>query len=141
MKKLMKALPLLVLLSSVVAYAEDPIIQEERNKESNTQQQFDEEGIFYWAHKPIQCSGSEAIIDMMKQHGELPTIWMNGMTGLPDGRLQGSRFVVTMNVNVTPVTWTLIEFIDGQNQACILGFGKGDINISLLNEDPTGIGA
>mgnify|MGYP006226371791 CR=1 FL=1 len=141
MKKLMKALPLLALLCSGVAYAEDPLIVEEENKETNTQDQLDEKGIFYWASKPIQCSGSSAVIGQMKKHGEVPTIWMNGMTGLPNGVFSPSKFVITMNVNVTPVTWTLIEFIDGQNQACILGFGKGDINIQLLEEDIMGLGA
>ena len=140
----MKALALLALLCCGVAYAEDPLIQEEQKKQPNTQDQLDKEGIFYWASKPAQCSGSDAVIEMMKKHGEIPTIWMNGMTALPNGAFNPSKFVITMNVNATPVTWTLIEFIESTDtsQACILGFGKGDINIQLLtDEDPLGIGA
>ena len=137
----MKVLTLSALLFSGIAYAEDPLIQEENNKQPNTQEQLEEQGLFYWASKPIQCSGSTAVIEQMKKHGELPTIWMNGMTGLPNGVFSPSKFVITMNVNVTPVTWTLIEFIEGQNQACILGFGKGDINMQFLNEDIIGMGA
>ena len=140
MKKVFSTLILtFVLITS--AYVEGSPLQEEKNKQPSTQEQLEEQGLFYWASKPIQCSSSKAIIEQMQKHGEQPTIWMNGMTGLPNGVFNPSRFVITLNVNVTPVTWTLIEFVDEQNQACILGFGKGEIHIKLLSEDIIGMGA
>ena len=109
----MKALTLLVLLSSGAAIAE----------EKDAQTELEKQGMFYWAQKPAQCSSSEAVVEQMKKHGESPTVWMEGITGFPNGSFNESKFVIAINPDANPVTWTLIEFVDSGKQACILGFG------------------
>ena len=119
----MKALTLLVLLSSGAAIAE----------EKDAQTELEKQGMFYWAQKPAQCSSSEAVVEQMKKHGETPTVWMEGITGFPNGSFNESKFVIAVNPKANPVTWTLIEFVDSGKQACILGFGQGMINIGVAS--------
>ena len=129
MKHLMKALTLLVLLSSGAAIAE----------EKDAQTELEKKGMFYWAQKPAQCSSSEAVVEQMKKHGESPTVWMEGITGMPNGSFNGSKFVIAINPDANPVTWTLIEFVDNGKQACILGFGQGAINLGNIPLKENGI--
>ncbi len=124
MKNLMKVLPLLVLLSSGSAYAE--ITEQQKEAERK--------GEFYWASKPVSCTSGDKIIELMKQHNETPTIWMQGLVGHPNGTMTESRFVVAMNANANPITWTLLEFTDNGTQGCVLGHGTGNINLGLLQE-------
>ena len=128
MKHLMKALTLLVLLSSGVAFAQ----------ERDTQEELEKKGMFYWAQKPAQCSGSDTVVEQLKQHGELPTIWMQGLTPMPNGSFNNSKFVITINPNASPTTWTLVEFVNDGKQACILGFGEGQVNINMAAK-PDGV--
>ena len=76
--------------------------------------------MFYWAHKPVSCS-SGSVVELMKKQGENPTIWMEGVTGLPSGQFNQSKFVIAINPNSDPVTWTIIEFVDGGNKVVFLG--------------------
>ena len=122
MKNWTKALMLSALLFSGSAIA----------KETDAQTELEERGMFYWAQKPAQCSGSDAVIELLKRHGENPSIWMEGITGFPNGSFQGSKFVIAINHDSNPVTWSLVEFVDDGKQACILGFGKGAINIGNI---------
>ena len=122
MKNLMKALTLSALLFSGSAIA----------KEKDAQTELEEQGMFYWAQKPAQCSGSDAVIELLKRHGENPSIWMEGITGFPNGSFNKSKFVIAINHDSNPVTWSLVEFVDDGQQACILGFGKGAINIGNI---------
>ena len=134
MKNLMKALTLSALLFSGVAFA-----QEEGGDTKGVQEELEKQGMFYWAHKPAQCSSGSAVVELMKKQGENPTIWMEGVTGLPSGQFNQSKFVIAINPNSDPVTWTIIEFVDGGNQACILGFGRGAINIGQIPLKEKGI--
>ena len=118
----MKALMLSALMFSGSAIA----------KETDTQTELEERGMFYWAQKPAQCSGSDAVIELLKRHGENPSIWMEGITGFPNGSFNKSKFVIAINHDSNPVTWSLVEFVDDGKQACILGFGKGAINIGNI---------
>ena len=118
----MKALMLSALLFSGSAIA----------KEKDAQTELEEQGMFYWAQKPAQCSGSDAVIELLKRHGENPSIWMEGITGFPNGSFNKSKFVIAINHDSNPVTWSLVEFVDDGQQACILGFGKGAINIGNI---------
>ena len=124
MKKLMKALTLSALLFSGSAYAE--VSQEQKEAE--------EKGLYYWANKPVTCSSAEKVIELMESTGENPTIWMEGLVGFPNGSLQQSRFVIAVNPNANPTTWTIIEFTDGGTQGCVLGHGQGNINITMMQE-------
>ena len=124
MKKLMKALTLSALLFSGSAYAE--VSQEQKEAE--------EKGLYYWANKPVTCSSAEKVIELMESTGEKPTIWMEGLVGFPNGSLQQSRFVIAVNPNANPTTWTIIEFTDGATQGCVLGHGQGNINITMMQE-------
>ena len=101
-------------------------------KEKDAQTELEEQGMFYWAQKPAQCSGSDAVIELLKRHGENPSIWMEGITGFPNGSFNKSKFVIAINHDSNPVTWSLVEFVDDGQQACILGFGKGAINIGNI---------
>ena len=83
----------------------------------------------YWAHKPIQCSSQEELIERAKSEGELPTIIFNGNTMGADGTISGSRFVFATNKETE--TWTLMEFPDGGQQGCILGRGVGEITFGV----------
>ena len=119
----MKALTLSALLFSGAAIAE----------EKDAQTELEKQGIFYWAQKPVSCTSGEKVVELMKQYNETPTIWMNGIVGLPNGSRSESKFVIAMNQNANPVTWTIIEFTDGGSQGCILGHGIGNINLSVIN--------
>ena len=123
MKNLMKALTLSALLFSGAAIAE----------EKDAQTELEKQGIFYWAQKPVSCTSGEKVVELMKQYNETPTIWMNGIVGLPNGSRSESKFVIAMNRNANPITWTIIEFTDGGSQGCILGHGTGSINLGVIN--------
>ena len=129
MKNWTKALMLSALLFSGSAIA----------KEKDAQTELEEQGMFYWAQKPAQCSGSDTVIDLLKRHGENPSIWMEGITGFPNGSFNKSKFVIAINHDSNPVTWSLVEFVDDGKQACILGFGKGAINIGNIPLKQKGI--
>ena len=118
----MKALTLSALLFSGSAIAQ----------ESDLQQELEDKNLFYWAQKPAQCSSADAVVELMKRHGENPTVWMEGITGFPNGAFNKSKFVIAINHDSNPVTWSLVEFVDDGQQACILGFGKGAINIGNI---------
>ena len=119
----MKALTLSALLFSGAAIAE----------EKDAQTELEKQGIFYWAQKPVSCTSGEKVVELMKQYNETPTIWMNGIVGLPNGTRSESKFVIAMNRNANPITWTIIEFTDGGSQGCILGHGTGNINLGVIN--------
>ena len=123
MKNWIKVLPLSVLLYSGVAIAQTT---------GPTQEEAEEQGLFYWAQKPVSCSSGDKIVEMMTEVGESPTIWMEGLVGFPNGAMTMSKFVVAINPTTTPPTWTLIEFTDGGSQGCILGHGQGNINIGQV---------
>ena len=131
----MKALTLSVLLFSGSAFAQE--LDLDTNKDR--QQQLEDKGEFYWATKPAQCSSAEAVVDLMKRHNENPTVWMEGITGMPNGVMQPSKFVIAIDHNANPPTWTLIEFVNNGEQACILGFGQGAINIGNIPLKQKGI--
>jgi len=133
MKNWMKVLPLSALLFSGVAST--TMLSSAFAQEKDTQTELEKKGMFYWAQKPAQCSSSEAVVEQLKKHGELPTVWMEGLTGMPNGSFNGSKFVIAINPKADPVTWTLLEFVDDGEQACILGFGRGMINISMPEKD------
>lgn len=124
MKNLMRALTLSALLFSGSAYAE--VTQQQKDAE--------EQGLFYWAQKPVSCTSGEKVVELMKQYNEAPTIWMEGIVGLPNGTRSESKFVIAMNRNANPITWTIIEFTDGGSQGCILGHGTGNINLGVIND-------
>ena len=107
MKKLLMGVLLLLPLSALAEEQQEP-------------------PMVYWAQKPIQCSTMEEIIELMKRFGEIPTIIMEGQTGLPNGIVSKSKFVVAMNPKTE--TWTLLEFVNDE-QACILGSGEGNVSL------------
>ena len=132
MKQWMKVLPLSVLLFSGTALAEPKDLpKEEVEPPVVTQEELEEQGMYYWASKPIQCSGGPTIVQLMENNNEIPRVWMDGITGMPDGRVSESKFVIAINPDGNPTTWTLLEFTDGGKQGCILGFGQGNINIGI----------
>ena len=131
----MKGLTLSVLLFSGTALAQE--LDLDTNKDR--QQQLEDKGMFYWATKPAQCSSAEAVVDLMKRHNENPTVWMEGITGMPNGVMQPSKFVIAIDHDANPPTWTLIEFVNNGEQACILGFGQGAINIGNIPLKQKGI--
>ena len=110
MKNLIMGVLLLLPLS---AFAEDTLPQPEPP-------------VIYWAQKPVQCSTSDQIVELMKRFGEVPTIILEGETGLPNGFKSPSKFVIAMNPETE--TWTLLEFVNDA-QACVLGSGKGKISL------------
>ena len=81
-------------------------------QESDLQQELEDKNLFYWAQKPAQCSSADAVVDLMKRHGENPTVWMEGITGFPNGAFNKSKFVIAINHEANPITWSLIEFVD-----------------------------
>ena len=118
MKTLMKTLLLWGILCS-------PAIAQDNETEGG------KDGFAYWASKPIQCSDSGKLIGMMTQFGETPYIVMEGHTGLPNGSQSPSKFVLA--VNPKSQTWTLTEFVgEDDEQACILGAGKGNITVNKV---------
>ena len=122
MKNWMKVLMLWLLLFSGSAIAKRKRCTNRTRRTRNV----------YWAQKPAQCSGSDAVIELLKRHGENPSIWMEGITGFPNGSFNKSKFVIAINHDANPVTWSLVEFVDDGQQGCILGFGKGAINIGNI---------
>ena len=134
MKNWMKVLPLSALLFSATIVNTNASLAQEMTE----QEKAEEQGLFYWAQKPVSCTSGEEMVEMMEKYGESPTIWMEGMVGHPNGVITQSRFVIAMNQKVKPVTWTMIEFTDGGTQGCILGHGTGKINIGQLLLQPRG---
>ena len=80
----MKVLPLLVILFSGSAYAE---ISKEQDRTRR-------KGEFYWANKPVTCTSGDKIIELMKQHNETPTIWMEGIVGHPNGTMTNQNLLL-----------------------------------------------
>ena len=81
-----------------------------------------------WAQKPIQCGTVEEVLNLVNSYGEQPYIFFEGKTSRPDvGATLDTKFVITMNSEEK--NWTLIEIPDDE-QACILGAGKGELNIA-----------
>ena len=134
MKNWMKVLPLSALLFSATIVNTNASLAQETTE----QEKAEEQGLFYWAQKPVSCTSGEKIVEIMSEYGESPTIWMEGTVGHPTGVLTQSRFVIAMNQKAKPVTWTIIEFTDGGTQGCILGHGTGKINIGQLLLEPRG---
>ena len=98
MKQWMKVLPLSVLLFSGTALAEPKDLpKEEIEPPVVTQEELEEQGMYYWASKPIQCSGGPTIVQLMENNNEIPRVWMDGITGMPDGRVSESKFVIAIN--------------------------------------------
>ena len=99
MKQWMKVLPLSVLLFSGTALAETKDLpKEEVEPPVVTQEELEEQGMYYWASKPIQCSGGPTIVQLMENNNEIPRVWMDGITGMPDGRVSESKFVIAMRI-------------------------------------------
>lgn len=79
-----------------------------------------------WAQKPVQCATPLEVLDLVRGYGEVPFIYFEGATSRPDaGAPLPSTFLITFNKDEK--TWTLIE-IPHEDQACILGAGRGEIN-------------
>jgi len=91
-----------------------------------------EDAPIYWAQKPLQCSTTDGIIELVKKYGEVPTIILDGVTALPNGATSPSKFIIAMNSKTK--SWTLLEFTQG-DQACILGSGEGDITFGKRGID------
>ena len=53
-------------------------------------------------------------------------------------RVFTSKFVIAVNPKANPTTWTLIEFTDRGSQGCVLGWGVGNINIAITQDQPQG---
>ena len=49
----------------------------------------------------------------------------------PNGTMTESKFVVAMNADANPITWTFLEFTDNGTQGCVLGHGTGNINLGI----------
>ena len=74
----------------------------------------------------------------MKRHGENPTVWMEGITGFPNGAFNKSKFVIAINHDANPITWSLLNLLM-MVDSCILGFGQGAINIGNIPLKEKGI--
>ena len=79
----------------------------------------------YWAVKPVQCTTVQKMIEMVSKYGEVPTIRFEGMVSTPTQPMSVANYVIAMNPNT--LTWTLLEFQTGNDQACILATGKGEL--------------
>ena len=90
-----------------------------------------------WKNKPVKCAPAHKVVEVMQSKGEHPIIWMDGFAQLPD-KIAKSKYVVSLNRET--FTWTIIEFMNPTSEgafedACILGFGRGVINMNLINND------
>ena len=94
------------------AIAQDPEIPQSKPQMPTT----------YWAQKPIQCSNMETLIEMTKSYGEVPTIYMDGQTGFPNGLTTPSKFVISLNPKTE--TWTFIEFVSDEHGSVFLVLDK-----------------
>ena len=81
-----------------------------------------------WVMKPAQCGNADTIIQSLKSAGEDPFIWMNGRSMSVEGIFLNTRFVLAMNKKT--LTWTLLEFTKNNKFACVLGSGKGMVNMN-----------
>jgi len=98
-----------------------------------------------WKSKPILCQKANVIVKMMEMKEEFPVIWMDGVVDLPStykSTKSISKFVIALNQETH--NWSLIEFMnpteDGRwEDACILGYGKSQINMNLTNKGGIGV--
>ena len=81
-----------------------------------------------WVMKPTQCGNANVVIESLKSSGEDPFIWMDGRSMAVEGIFLNTRFVLAMNTKT--LTWTLLEFTKDNKFACVLGSGKGTINMN-----------
>ena len=81
-----------------------------------------------WVMKPTQCGNADDVIENLKSAGENPFIWMDGRSMAVEGVFLNTRFVLAMNKKT--LTWTLLEFTKDNKFACVLGSGKGMINMN-----------
>ena len=81
-----------------------------------------------WVMKPAQCGNADVVIESLKSSGEDPFIWMDGRSMAVEGIFLNTRFVLAMNTKT--LTWTLLEFTKDNKFACVLGSGKGTINMN-----------
>jgi len=97
-----------------------------------------------WLAKAVMCNEQHVVIETMERFGEKPWIYMDGGSVQPPSFVL-ARFVFA--INPTTQTWSIIEFYagaEGVPMACLLGFGKGTINMNKLeqmkiNKKPKGI--
>ena len=82
-----------------------------------------------WASKPIQCASTEEVMDLVEKMNEEPFIYFEGSSSRPGQGQFISKFLITLNSKSGG--WTLIE-IPHEDQACILGAGKGEIKINKM---------
>lgn len=137
-KNLMKALTLSALLFSSAAFAEPKDLPKEEIEPPLTQEELGEQGMWYWAQKPLSCSSGIEVTRTMASQNEAPRVWMDGFVGMPNGTITNSKFVIAVNPKANPTTWTLIEFTDRGSQGCVLGWGVGNINIAITQDQPQG---
>ena len=90
-----------------------------------------------WVMKPAQCGNADTVIQGLKDFGEDPFIWMDGRSMTTEGIFLNTRFVVSMNPN--NLSWTIVEFTQNNKFACILGSGKGTINLNTELNKKKGI--
>jgi len=112
-----------LMMSSIATASE---VQKEFSDQSND-----------WKNKPVICNKAHRIIDIMKNYGENPAIWMHGQVQLPSVGPNASQFVISINTET--LTWTLIEFMNKHPSgawvdACILGSGVGLIQMDLIKK-------
>ena len=81
-----------------------------------------------WVMKPAQCGNADTVIQGLKDFGEDPFIWMDGRSMAVECIFLNTRFVLAMNKKT--LTWTLLEFTKDNKFACVLGSGKGMINMN-----------
>lgn len=92
-----------------------------------------------WRSKPVICYKASVVVKMMDMKEEYPFIWMKGLVDLPSTykkKASESQFVVALNSKT--FKWTLIEFMNPTEEgawedACVLGYGKGIINMNVIN--------
>ena len=90
-----------------------------------------------WKNKPVKCAPAHRVVEVMQSKGEHPIIWMDGFAELPE-KIAKSKYVISLNRDT--FTWTVIEFMNPTEEgawedACVLGFGRGVINMNLINSD------
>tara|TARA_B100000282_G_scaffold154276_1_gene111037 strand:- start:27 stop:431 length:405 start_codon:yes stop_codon:yes gene_type:complete len=93
--------------------------------------------VIEWKNKPVKCAPAHRVVEVMQSKGEHPIIWMDGFAQLPE-KIAKSKYVISLNRDT--FTWTVIEFMNPTEEgawadACVLGFGRGVINMNLINND------
>jgi len=81
----------------------------------------------YWASKPVQCGSTEEIIAMSRAYGQQPSVIFEGVSILPNGHGQKSKFIIATNERKG--TWTLFEFPHGSDMGCVLGSGSEHVTL------------